>query len=93
MSYKNAKICQYVNSGCIVIGEYPACDSDWSEIHVDSGSVTIYAKFSGDKVNKYENSGCVLNAVWPSYYGDIFFGADNCLYDTTGEYLHHFLRE
>ena len=91
MSYKPAKICQWVNSGCIDIDDSPACASDNFPAGAD-GSATFYARFSGSIDAEYENSGCILDATWPSNYGDIFFGADNCLYDMTGKYLHDFLR-
>ena len=40
---------------------------------------------NGDTTDPEVNAGCGLNATWPSYYGDIIFGPDNCLYDATGK--------
>ena len=89
----HAKICQHVNRGCIDIGDTPACESKNSVVVVGSGSATFYARFSGSNQGQNTWSGCVLKAHWPAYYGDIYFGADNCLYDSTGKYLHFFLRK
>jgi hypothetical protein len=51
-----------------------------------NSTATIYAKFNGN--NKNNNTvipGCALQAFWPYNYGDIYFGADNCLYDSDGK--------
>jgi hypothetical protein len=46
---------------------------------------TIYAQFDGDNKTGYKVvPGCKLEASWPRAYGDVYFGADNCLYDSTG---------
>lgn len=29
--------------------------------------------------------GCYKELSWPSYYGDIYWGADNCLYDAKAQ--------
>ncbi|KNG83849.1 hypothetical protein ANOM_007369 [Aspergillus nomiae NRRL 13137] len=50
-----------------------------------SPPVTIYAGFDGTSTKKYIKPGCSLEASWPSNYGDIYFGADNCLYDSNGQ--------
>ncbi|KAJ5405448.1 hypothetical protein N7465_006732 [Penicillium sp. CMV-2018d] len=46
---------------------------------------TIYAQFDGDDKTDYKvTPGCKVEASWPRAYGDVYFGANNCLYDTTG---------
>lgn len=56
---------------------------------VDGGSASFFAMFDGgDTTNKYVTANCILIASWPSYYGDVYFGADNCLYDTQGKIIH-----
>ncbi|KAJ5167600.1 uncharacterized protein N7482_003194 [Penicillium canariense] len=48
-------------------------------------SATIYAQFDGsDKLDYMVVPRCVLNATWPRSYGDVYFGQNNCLYDSTG---------
>lgn len=43
----------------------------------------IYAQIDGSS-SAHENikPGCELTASWPSYYGDVYFKGDNCLYDS-----------
>jgi hypothetical protein len=45
----------------------------------------IYAEFNANNT-EYQNiiPGCQLFAAWPHSYGDIYFGEDNCLYDSSG---------
>lgn len=31
--------------------------------------------------------GCTLVAAWPIEYDDVFYGADNCLYDAGGKFM------
>ncbi|KAK7984435.1 hypothetical protein PG989_011837 [Apiospora arundinis] len=71
----------HVNNGCIVVGSKPLCHNKGSA-SVNGGSVTIYGRFDGNKGPVKTWSGCKLNAHWPSAYGDIYYGADNCLYDS-----------
>lgn len=48
-------------------------------------TATIYAQFNGDDKTDYKvTPGCKLEASWPRAYGDVYFGANNCLYDSTG---------
>lgn len=48
-------------------------------------TATIYAQFNGDDKTDYKvTPGCKLQATWPRSYGDVYFGANNCLYDSTG---------
>jgi len=49
-------------------------------------SATIYAMFdSSNTLAENVQPGCQLDASWPSNYGDVYFGADNCLYDSSGK--------
>ncbi|KZV79129.1 hypothetical protein EXIGLDRAFT_632604, partial [Exidia glandulosa HHB12029] len=44
------------------------------------------ARFDGgDRTDQTVFPGRRLDATWPGFYGDINFGADNCLYDTKGQ--------
>ncbi|KAI9853989.1 MAG: hypothetical protein M1813_001598 [Trichoglossum hirsutum] len=50
---------------------------------------TIYANFNaGDTVADNVTPGCELSARWPSNYGDVYFGEDNCLYDSGGNRIY-----
>ncbi|CAO3651287.1 unnamed protein product [Cunninghamella echinulata] len=83
-----------VNNGCIYVESdrgggkgicanqsiFSNCQSKFS---ADS-SATFYACFDGNNKNSKSNAKCVLHASWPSNYGDVYFGADNCLYDSNG---------
>ncbi|KAG6825126.1 hypothetical protein H0H92_004618 [Tricholoma furcatifolium] len=74
----------HANDGCILVANTPICAP--GSVSVDSGSATIYARFNGgDSADQYVTAGCRLDATWPSDYGDIYFGADNCLYDSHGQ--------
>ncbi|KAB8231197.1 uncharacterized protein BDW43DRAFT_313277 [Aspergillus alliaceus] len=46
---------------------------------------TIYAMFKGNQDGATAKPKCSLEADWPSSYGDVYFGADNCLYDSNGQ--------
>ena len=51
-----------------------------------NSTATIYARFNGqDTTDVNVIPGCELNATWPSNYGDIYFGQDNCLYDSSSK--------
>ncbi|KAJ5826170.1 hypothetical protein N7474_003308 [Penicillium riverlandense] len=59
--------------------------TDIADQNTGNSTATIYAKFNGDDKTDYKVvPGCKLDAVWPRNYGDIYFGNDNCLYDSTG---------
>ena|SRR5436190_6017779 len=63
-------------------------NSDVADQGTDNSKTVIYAKFDGgDTTDKNVIPGCQLVATWPRNYGDIFFGADNCLYDAGGTSL------
>ncbi|TPX17838.1 uncharacterized protein E0L32_002939 [Thyridium curvatum] len=74
----------HANSGCIVINSTPLC-AGGGTVSVTSGSATIYGRFDGNGQPPKTWSGCILNAEWPADYGDIYYGADNCLYDGTAQ--------
>jgi hypothetical protein len=42
---------------------------------------------ANDNTIGYVTAGCELSANWPANYGDIYFGADNCLYDSSGKQI------
>jgi hypothetical protein len=47
-------------------------------------TVLILSGFNlSDPFSAQQAATCELNAVWPSNNGDVFFGADGCLYDST----------
>ncbi|KAK7416701.1 hypothetical protein QQX98_005027 [Neonectria punicea] len=77
----------HVNNGCILVGGNPACagSGKGSPVDINNGQATIHARFSGNTNPFNENSGCILNAQWPQHYGDIYYGNDNCLYDSKGQ--------
>lgn len=58
---------------------------DVEDQNSDSSHATIYAKFDGsDTIHQNVSPGCKLEASWPRTYGDIYYGADDCLYDSNG---------
>ncbi|KAJ5189550.1 hypothetical protein N7472_008564 [Penicillium cf. griseofulvum] len=68
----------HANKGCINV-------DDIADQSTDDSVTTIYAQFDGDNKTSYKVvPGCKLEASWPRAYGDVYFGADNCLYDSTG---------
>ncbi|KAE8381852.1 hypothetical protein BDV26DRAFT_289058 [Aspergillus bertholletiae] len=69
----------HVNKGYITVDDAAVRKS----INV-SPPVTIYAGFDGSSNKERVKPGCSLEASWPGNYGDIYFGADNCLYDSNG---------
>lgn len=79
---------QHVNRGCILVDGRRICDgqSTWvPDGNGNPGSVgsTRYSK-SKVRARLGENPECEKDFFWPGYYGDIYYGADNCLYDATG---------
>ncbi|KAJ5185870.1 hypothetical protein N7491_006261 [Penicillium cf. griseofulvum] len=71
--------------GCISVNEQILCNS-WTQstIRTDSETTTvkIHAKVDGsNSEHKFIRPGCELTASWPSYYGDVYFKGDDCLYD------------
>ncbi|KAE8140184.1 hypothetical protein BDV38DRAFT_280181 [Aspergillus pseudotamarii] len=70
----------HVNNGYITVDEAVVRSS----IDV-SPPVNIYARFDGSSNKEMVKPGCKLHANWESSYGDIYFGEDNCLYDSKGQ--------
>ncbi|KAJ3481226.1 hypothetical protein NLG97_g7875 [Lecanicillium saksenae] len=75
----------HVNNGCINIAGQPVCREINNPIEIDTGSAEFQAKFPGDTKPDVAVPGCLATFSWPSNYGDIYFGADNCLYDSNGQ--------
>lgn len=71
-----------VNKGCIRVDGATFC-SDSGKAPITTGAI-IYAKFDGNNHKPVVTPGCKLIATFPSNYGDIYYGADDCLYDATG---------
>ncbi|KAE8423032.1 hypothetical protein BDV36DRAFT_290842 [Aspergillus pseudocaelatus] len=71
----------HVNKGYITVDDAAVRSS----IDV-SPPVNIYARFDGSSNKEKAKPGCKLEgASWESSYGDIYFGEDNCLYDSKGQ--------
>jgi hypothetical protein len=47
-------------------------------------AVNILAKLPSDTTNEVVTAGCITIAFWPYYYGDVYFGEDDCFYDGKG---------
>ncbi|KAK3378295.1 hypothetical protein B0H63DRAFT_479492 [Podospora didyma] len=70
------------NSGCILSGGLPACRGKIS-VYDSSGVITIYGQFSNNH-QVIQTPGCKLQLSYPSNFGDIYYGANNCMYDANG---------
>ena len=73
----------HVNKGCILIDDKPICAG--ATYSKGSGHVVIQARYDGNNKNKYSTPGCVKGFDWPTSYGDVYYGSDNCLYDSDGD--------
>ncbi|KAN0070384.1 hypothetical protein V8E54_011253 [Elaphomyces granulatus] len=86
-----------VNSGCILINSSPRCRSNIGAIsniyqsfyNVASDPSNPYSTTlilsgydSSDPYSPQQSAKCELQARWPANYGDVYFGADGCLYDS-----------
>jgi hypothetical protein len=60
----------------------PICARDHTTVY--SGSALISARFDGASDAERVVPGCAFRASWPAGYADVYFGADNCLYDSAG---------
>jgi len=58
-----------------------------NQIELDNGSAQIFACFSGSDSDEIAYAACGMVFSWPSYYGDVYYGADNCLYDARGKFM------
>ncbi|PVH97993.1 hypothetical protein DM02DRAFT_730159 [Periconia macrospinosa] len=82
----------HVESGCINVNGVPlrAGDKDTEVINIPNQNepwftANIYGNFNPDDHTWGNvNPGCELQARWPGNFGDIYFKADNCLYDASG---------
>jgi hypothetical protein len=63
---------QHVNSGCIYLNDIYICAP--SSRVIGNGQSKIESR-----LNKPDH--CVKTFKWPSYYHDVYYGEDNCLYD------------
>ncbi|KAH7237867.1 meiotically up-regulated gene family-domain-containing protein [Fusarium solani] len=87
----------HVNSGCVTVNGSPRCASDAGHIanvyqstyNVASdpnqpySTALILSGFnSSDDNHLHAMATCKLQARWPANYGDIYYGADGCLYDS-----------
>lgn len=52
------------------------------------GGAIIHAGFDPKDRTDIVKPGCTLVAIWPIEYDDVFYGADNCLYDAGGRFMH-----
>ncbi|GLB42675.1 hypothetical protein LshimejAT787_1201240 [Lyophyllum shimeji] len=73
----------HVNRGCILVNNNGICNG--AAVGVYDSSAVIFGRFDGNNRDQHVLPGCRLNARWPVAYGDIFYGADNCLYDAKGQ--------
>lgn len=54
----------------------------------DKLNATIFAGFDGSNTAEPTVSPtCKLSAFWPKSYGDIYYGEDNCLYDSESQQI------
>lgn len=74
---------KHVNTGCITIDGTPVCGPN--SISNDAGAARFFAGFDSSNTAELSSPSCELDAIWPTNYGDIYFGADDCLYDAQGK--------
>ncbi|KAJ7272453.1 hypothetical protein C8J57DRAFT_1599750 [Mycena rebaudengoi] len=75
----------HVNHGCISVQDTSVCEP--GSVEISTGSAEIFARFDGENKNPDNVPGCKLEAAWPATYGDIYFGDDNCLYDSNNQVI------
>ncbi|XP_014551082.1 hypothetical protein COCVIDRAFT_31332 [Bipolaris victoriae FI3] len=73
LSYTSATFF-HVNRGCIYLNDIYICAP--SSRVIGNGVSKVEARL--DKPDH-----CVKTFRWPSYYQDVYYGADNCLYDAS----------
>ena len=77
----------HVNEGCILVDNKPLCAGNTQKIY--GGRATVYARYDGNNKNAKSYPGCKVLFKWPSngnlVYGDVYYGSDNCLYDSNGD--------
>jgi hypothetical protein len=65
-----------VNKGCILLNQRHICAGE--KLNVAGGSANIEAMLD-------QESHCEATFTWPEEYGDVHYGADDCLYDSNGK--------
>ncbi|KAJ4983541.1 hypothetical protein SVAN01_10957 [Stagonosporopsis vannaccii] len=70
----------HVNRGCIYIDKAYVCAPDSRWIQKGQGGAAGSSR-SEVEAKLDSPTHCFATFTWPAYYGDIFYGADNCLYD------------
>ena len=73
---------KHVNKGCILVDSTKLCQSDGAA-PISSGA-TVYGRFDGNNPKPIVTPGCKIIVNFPSSYGDIYYGVDDCIYDSTG---------
>lgn len=58
------------------------CNSK-NSVTVNYGYAQIYSIFA-DNTEQQQLAGCGVEIYWPEYYGELFWGTDNCPYDASG---------
>ncbi|KAF9891073.1 hypothetical protein FE257_005008 [Aspergillus nanangensis] len=78
-----------VNKGYIDVNDDVVTDSiSIPKSGSDRNNATVYAQFDGSQdLPEMVVAGCELSISWPDNYGDIFWGADDCLYDSDGKQI------
>ncbi|XP_055330794.1 uncharacterized protein LOC129583105 [Paramacrobiotus metropolitanus] len=71
-----------VNKGCVTFQRgdgriFGQCSGKGLDV---SPPITVWGRLEGGKGQKTK-AGCKKEFHWPSNYGEVFYGADNCLYD------------
>jgi len=55
-------------------------------VYVSFGNLEIYSQIP-DTRDELVVPGCFKSLNWPSEYGDVYWGADDCLYDSQGQQI------
>lgn len=66
----------------MLVNNQALCNSK-NSVQVNNGQAQIYAGFA-DNNEQQQLAGCGVEIYWPDYYGELFWGADNCPYDANG---------
>ncbi|UPX17216.1 uncharacterized protein EKO05_0007583 [Ascochyta rabiei] len=74
----------HVNKGCIYIDNNRVCAPNSRWVQPGQGGEAGSSK-SAVEARLDTSNHCKVTFKWPSSYGDIFYGADNCLYDGSGQ--------
>ncbi|KAJ5471154.1 hypothetical protein N7530_008511 [Penicillium desertorum] len=75
----------HVNRGWITAnGKTPVCDTFTVDDpgYGDTLSATLYGRFDGENTSEATvKAKCKITFSWPKWWGDIYYGADDCMYD------------